>query len=109
MKSEIEQQLTAAVDLLSSMQLVALYLGSVELVDDVLDDPHPRKHNVPGRANAAQVYQRVLSIELSYQLPDRDPAKAKRIADEMQLSNEPALRQLAHSIQERLAKAKSNA
>jgi hypothetical protein len=81
----------------------------VELVDDVLDDPHPRKHNVSGRASAAQMYQRVLSMELSYRPPGRDPSKSKQIADEMLLSQEPALRQLAHSIQERLAKAKSNA
>lgn len=101
-----EQKISAALDLLSDTQIIALYLGTIELaryfIDVQLHDPHPVKHNVKARTTTAGLYQDLLDRELAHLLPDRDPPKAERIADELDLYDKSTARQMAGRIRERL-------
>ncbi len=112
MTTEPEQKLAEALDLLSDFQIVALFIGTVELahyfIDQQIHDEHPIKHNVKARTNTAGLYQDMLHRELAYQLPERDPEKARRIADELSLYDDAAARQMAERMRERLRQAKNS-
>src|SRR5215470_16036650 len=81
MTSPIEQRFAKIVDLLDPIQIVALYLGLINLEELVRADLHPRKHNASGRASYLGDYHRILHRELVSGLAKRDPVKARRVAE----------------------------
>ncbi len=103
-----EQHIATAIDHLSYMQIVALEMGTKQLaldfIDAQFDDPHPIKHNVGGRVTTAGLYQTVLHRELFYNLPKRDPRKARHVADELALSRDSSMREEASQLAEQLDK-----
>lgn len=101
-----EQRLADALDLLADVQIVALYLGTMELAHYFIDtqhrDPHPIKHNVKAQTTAAGLYQDLLDRELVHHLPARDARKAERIAAELSLHDGVAAKRMAERIREQL-------
>jgi len=103
MTSPIEQRFAKIVDLLDPIQIVALYLGLINLEELVRADLHPRKHNASGRASYLGDYHRILHRELVSGLAKRDPVKARRVAEELLLHSEHSLRNLGLRLQDALS------
>jgi hypothetical protein len=101
--SDIEDKTAQALDLLSPVQIVALYAGSLGLGDRIRSHPHPRKTNAAARGASADAYQTVLHHELLYGLPRRDPGKAELVMRELRAAQTPELAAMARNISERLA------
>ena len=63
---------------------------------------HP-KNQYGGSRQQRRLYQSVLEHELWYGLSKRDPAKARRVTQEMRDSNNRRLKTVSHTLAEHLA------
>ncbi|WP_163512136.1 hypothetical protein [Fodinicola acaciae] len=84
------------------MQIVALYIGSREIVGRIEAGFFPKIQNVAERTNEAEEYKRLLYSELVFRLTERDAAKAQCVANELRMHYDDAARQLVRSIDEQL-------